>query len=89
LGLSPEISQAKALVRFPGSGAVRKRLKAAVVAKAQRVIVPVDHSKVGLSDFVKVYEFGEIDALVTDQDSEYLETLCRANGVQLIGAGGG
>jgi DeoR/GlpR family transcriptional regulator of sugar metabolism len=47
------------------------------VAKAQRVIVPVDHSKVGLSDFVKVYELGEIDALVTDQDSEYLETLCR------------
>ena len=62
------------------------RLKAAVVAQAQRVIVPVDHSKVGLSDFVKVCELDEIDVIVSDERSEYLEALCRAHGVELIGA---
>ena len=65
------------------------RLKAAVVAQAQRVIVPVDHSKVGLSDFVKVCELDEIDAIVTDQHSEYLESLCRAHSVELISAEAG
>lgn len=65
------------------------RLKAAVVAQAQRVIVPVDHSKVGLSDFVKVCDLDEIDALVTDRRSEYLEALCRTHGIELIDAEAG
>jgi len=64
------------------------RLKAAVVAQAHRVIVPVDHSKIGLSDFVKVCELDEIDGIVTDQHTEYLETLCRAHGIELIRARG-
>jgi DeoR/GlpR family transcriptional regulator of sugar metabolism len=64
------------------------RLKAAVVAQAHRVIVPVDHSKIGLSDFVKVCDLDEIDTIVTDQHTEYLETLCRAHGIELIGAEG-
>jgi DeoR/GlpR family transcriptional regulator of sugar metabolism len=62
------------------------RLKAAVVAQAHRVIVPVDHSKIGLSDFVKVCELDEIDGIVTDLHTEYLETLCRAHGIELIHA---
>lgn len=65
------------------------RLKAAVVAQAHRVIVPVDHSKIGLSDFVKVCELDEIDTIVTDQRTEYLETLCRAHGIKLVGIEGG
>ena len=65
------------------------RLKAAVVAQAQRVIVPVDHSKVGLSDFVKVCDLDEIDTIVTDQRTEYLEALCRTHGIELISAEGG
>jgi DeoR/GlpR family transcriptional regulator of sugar metabolism len=65
------------------------RLKAAVVAQAQRVIVPVDHSKVGLSDFVKVCDLDEIDTIVTDQRTEYLETLCRTHGIELVSAEGG
>jgi DeoR/GlpR family transcriptional regulator of sugar metabolism len=64
------------------------RLKAAVVAQAHRVIVPVDHSKIGLSDFVKVCELDEIDGIVTDQHTQYLETLCRAHGIELIHARG-
>jgi DeoR/GlpR family transcriptional regulator of sugar metabolism len=64
------------------------RLKAAVVAQAHRVIVPVDHSKIGLSDFVKVCELDQIDGIVTDQHTEFLETLCRAHGIELICARG-
>jgi DeoR/GlpR family transcriptional regulator of sugar metabolism len=60
------------------------RLKAAVVAQAQRVIVPVDHSKVGLSDFVKVCNLDEIDTIITDRRTEYLETLCRTHGIELV-----
>lgn len=60
------------------------RLKAAVVDQAHRVIVPVDHSKIGLSDFVKVCELNEIDGIVTDKHTEYLETLCRTHGIELI-----
>jgi DeoR/GlpR family transcriptional regulator of sugar metabolism len=62
------------------------RLKAAVVAQAHRVIVPVDHSKIGLSDFVKVCELDEIDTIVTDKRTEYLDTLCRVHGIELIDA---
>jgi DeoR/GlpR family transcriptional regulator of sugar metabolism len=62
------------------------RLKATVVAQAQRVIVPVDHSKVGLSDFVKVCNLDEIDTIVTDRRTEYLETLCRTHGIELVSA---
>jgi DeoR/GlpR family transcriptional regulator of sugar metabolism len=62
-------------------------LKAAVVTQAQRVIVPVDHSKVGLADFVKVCELDEIDAIVTDRRTEYLEALCRTHGIELVSAG--
>jgi DeoR/GlpR family transcriptional regulator of sugar metabolism len=65
------------------------RLKAAVVAQAQRVIVPVDHSKVGLSDFVKVCNLEEIDTIVTDQRTEYLEKLCRTHGIELVTAQAG
>ena len=61
-------------------------LKAAVVAQAQRVIVPADHSKVGVADFVKVCELGAIDAIVTDRPSDYLEALCRTHGIELVTA---
>ncbi|MBV8226640.1 MAG: DeoR/GlpR transcriptional regulator [Verrucomicrobia bacterium] len=61
-------------------------LKAAVIAQAQRVIVPIDHSKVGLSDFVKVCDLDEIDTIVSDRSTEYLETLCRSHGIELVNA---
>jgi DeoR/GlpR family transcriptional regulator of sugar metabolism len=48
--------------------------------------VPVDHSKVGLSDFVKVCDLDEIDTIVTDRSTEYLETLCRTHEIELVSA---
>ena len=61
-------------------------LKAAVVAQAQRVIVPADHAKMGVADFVKICELDAIDAIVTDRRTGYLEALCRAHGIELVSA---
>jgi DeoR/GlpR family transcriptional regulator of sugar metabolism len=61
-------------------------LKAAVIAQAQRVIVPADQSKMGVADFVKVCELDAIDAIVTDRRTDYLEALCRTHGVKLVSA---
>jgi DeoR family fructose operon transcriptional repressor len=61
-------------------------LKAAVAAQARRVIVPADHSKVGVADFVKVCEFGAIDAIWTDRRTDYLEALCWTHGIELVTA---
>jgi DeoR/GlpR family transcriptional regulator of sugar metabolism len=44
---------------------------------------------VGLSDFVKVCDLDEIDAIVTDRRTEYLETLCRPHGIDLVSAEAG
>ena len=62
------------------------QLKAAVVAKAQRVILPIDHSKVGVSDFAHVCDVADLDMIVTDEASERLEKLCRASQVALVAA---
>lgn len=59
-------------------------LKAAVIARAQRAILPIDHSKVGVSDFAHVCDLADLDMIVTDEPSERLEKLCRASQVALI-----
>jgi DeoR/GlpR family transcriptional regulator of sugar metabolism len=59
-------------------------LKAAVIARAQRVILPIDHSKAGVSDFAHVCDLADLDMIVTDEASERLEKLCRASQVALV-----
>jgi DeoR family fructose operon transcriptional repressor len=62
------------------------QLKAAVVAKAQRVVLPIDHTKVGMSDFAHVCDITDVDVIVTDQVTERLERLCRGLQVHLVSA---
>ena len=62
------------------------QLKAAVVAKAQRVILPIDHTKIGVSDFAHVCDIADLDMIVTDEVTERLEKLCRASQVELLAA---
>jgi DeoR family fructose operon transcriptional repressor len=57
-------------------------LKAAVIARTQRAILPIDHSKVGISDFT--HDIADLDMIVTDEPSERLERLCRAAKVALV-----
>ena len=59
------------------------KLKAAVIDSAQKVIVPIDQSKIGVSDFAKVCAPGAIDIVVTDRSNDYLENICRDHEIEL------
>lgn len=60
------------------------QLKAAVIARAQRVIVPIDHTKVGTVDFARVCEIDGIDVVVTDQENPYLQKWCSSHNIRLV-----
>ena len=62
------------------------QLKAAVVAMAQRVVLPIDHTKIGISDFAHVCDIADLDIIVTNEVSDRLEKLCRGSQVQLVAA---
>ncbi len=59
-------------------------VKRAVIQHARRAVVPMDHSKLGLSDFVGVCRLGEVDSVIMDRAEPYFAELCSANDVELI-----
>jgi DeoR/GlpR family transcriptional regulator of sugar metabolism len=63
------------------------QLKRAVMSRARRVVVPMDHSKLGSSDFMTLCDLKGVDALVTDRDDDDLHQLCSDSGVRLVIAG--
>jgi DeoR/GlpR family transcriptional regulator of sugar metabolism len=62
-------------------------LKAAVIERARRVVLPVDHHKVGATDFARVCMLDAVDVVVMDEASEAVRELCDAFDVELITAG--
>jgi DeoR/GlpR family transcriptional regulator of sugar metabolism len=58
-------------------------LKATVINSAQKVIVPIDQSKIGVSDFARVCGPEAIDIVVTDRSNDYLENICRDHEIRL------
>lgn len=62
------------------------QVKRAVIERAQRAIVLMDHSKLGASDFARVCGLGSVDSLITDTANAYLRDLCEQMGVELIEA---
>lgn len=61
-------------------------LKAAVIERAQRVILPIDHGKIGVSDFTRVCSPEDIDVLVTNQTDDYLKKISENYNVRLVTA---
>ena len=59
-------------------------IKTAVAKRATRVILPMDHSKVGLTDFVEVCRLSAVDSIVTNQPDEQLTEWAQAHDVSLI-----
>ena len=59
-------------------------LKASVISRAQRVIVPIDHTKIGVVDFARVCELDEIDVVVTDQENPHLRKWCSSHDIRLV-----
>jgi DeoR/GlpR family transcriptional regulator of sugar metabolism len=63
-------------------------VKAAVIERARRIVVPTDHAKVGASDFAKISELDEVDVAVMDATTPAVAELCESHGIELIAAGG-
>jgi DeoR/GlpR family transcriptional regulator of sugar metabolism len=59
------------------------QLKAAIIKRTQKVIVPMDHSKVGVVDFARVCTPRDIDIIVTDSANEGLSRICREHEIKL------
>lgn len=60
------------------------QVKSAVIARSHRVVVVMDSSKVGSSDFARVCTLDSVHALVTEQADQELRQLCGSAGVELI-----
>jgi DeoR family fructose operon transcriptional repressor len=59
------------------------QLKAAIIKRAQKVIFPMDRSKVGVTDFAKICEPRDIDIIVTDYANDDLRRICRDHDIKL------
>jgi DeoR/GlpR family transcriptional regulator of sugar metabolism len=62
-------------------------IKAAVIERARRVVLPIDHHKVGATDFARVSKLDEVDVVVMDEASDAVRDLCDAFEIELITAG--
>lgn len=62
-------------------------VKAEAVQRAARTVVPLDHSKVGTTDFVTVCALSLVDTVVTDRPDNQLTHWLDAAGVGLVVAG--
>jgi DeoR/GlpR family transcriptional regulator of sugar metabolism len=61
-------------------------VKAAVIERARRVVLPVDRSKVGATDFARVSDLDSVDVVVMDEASPAVRDLCAAYDIELITA---
>lgn len=59
-------------------------LKAAVIERARRVVLPIDQSKVGATDFARVADLDAVDVVVMDEASRAVRELCAAYDIELI-----
>jgi DeoR/GlpR family transcriptional regulator of sugar metabolism len=59
------------------------RLKAAIIKRTQKVIVPMDRSKVGFVDFARVCQPRDVDIIVTDSANEDLRRICKDHEIKL------
>jgi DeoR/GlpR family transcriptional regulator of sugar metabolism len=64
------------------------QLKCAVIKSAQKVIVPIDQSKIGVSDFARVCGPEAVDIVVTDRSNDYLKNICKDHEIRLQEAPG-
>ena len=61
-------------------------VKEAVIERARRVVVPLDHTKVGATDFARVCELDDVDVVVMDETSPAVRELCAGYDIELITA---
>ena len=61
-------------------------LKGAVIERARRVVLPIDHSKVGATDFARIADLDPVDVVVMDEASPAVRELCSTYDIELIAA---
>jgi DeoR/GlpR family transcriptional regulator of sugar metabolism len=61
-------------------------LKEAVIERARRVVVPIDHSKVGATDFARVSGLDAVDVVVLDRATPAVRDLCAGYDIELVTA---
>jgi DeoR/GlpR family transcriptional regulator of sugar metabolism len=59
-------------------------LKAAVIERARRVVVPMDHTKVGTADFARICGLDRVDVLVIDEATPAVRELCAHHEIELL-----
>jgi DeoR/GlpR family transcriptional regulator of sugar metabolism len=60
------------------------QVKRAAIDRARRVVITMDHTKVGAADFAKVCDLDAVATVVTDEPSRHLADLCSGAGVELV-----
>jgi DeoR/GlpR family transcriptional regulator of sugar metabolism len=60
------------------------QVKMAAMERARRVIVPMDRTKIGAADFVKICDADRVDTVITDEPDEHLARMCHEHGVRLV-----
>ncbi|MET1073347.1 MAG: DeoR/GlpR family DNA-binding transcription regulator [Umezawaea sp.] len=63
------------------------QIKQTIIDRARRVVVPMDSSKFGLSDFVTVCSLDRVDMLVTERATDEVARWCEEHDVDLRIAG--
>jgi DeoR/GlpR family transcriptional regulator of sugar metabolism len=63
-------------------------VKADAIERARRVVLAVDHSKVGTTDFARIAGLDVVDVVVMDKTTPAVEELCAGYDIDLVAAGG-
>jgi DeoR/GlpR family transcriptional regulator of sugar metabolism len=66
------------------ASATEAEIKATVIENASQVVVAIDHSKVGVTDFARICELDEIDAVVLDETPPELQELRALHDIEVV-----
>ena len=61
-------------------------VKAAVIERARRIVIPTEHAKVGATDFALISGLDEIDVVVMDETTPAVAELCAGHEIELVAA---
>jgi DeoR/GlpR family transcriptional regulator of sugar metabolism len=59
-------------------------VKASIIERARRVVVPCDVTKAGTTDFARICALDAVNTVVVDRAAPKVERLCEAHGITLI-----
>lgn len=65
------------------ASAAEAEIKATVIDGARRVIVALDHTKIGVTDFARICELDDIDTIVLDETTPELDELCALHNIAI------